>query len=574
MLKVILKNKNEFKMSFYKGNYINLFFAYFMSAADATSNIMVAFVMKLLLDVSGVEDMHDFQRVAGVVIVFLLLDLLITYTNRRIYNRFSRKAITQYKNQVFRNILNKNINAFNNETTSKYLSAFSNDLEIIEKNYLKGSVQIFNNLILLVGGFMSMICLNYKLTILVILASSTSWLVSVFVGPKLIPLEKETSAKNESFMNLTKNMLSGFTIIKSFKAESEVYKYFSEMNFSLERTKLSRNLTSDSIAVLSRSASLLTDFIVFTIGVFFVLRGEISLGVIIAFVQLLNYVISPLQKLGPLCSKRKAALSLIEKLQNNLFIEEKAKDSVNHIFNDKIVYRNVSFAYDEAKVLDSVDLVIEKGKSYAIVGNSGSGKSTLINLLLGYTDKYEGDIIIDDMELRECSISNLYDIFSNIQQDVFIFDDTILNNITMYKPFDENNLTVAIQQSGLKELIESKGMNYVCGENGCNLSGGEKQRISIARCLLRKTPVILMDEATSALDKVTSYGIEEELLSLNETTKVVVTHKLEKKLLKLYDNIIVMSNGRIIEQGSFEDLISQGRYFASLYNIVNEMDEK
>lgn len=569
------KNSNKYIKEFYKDNNVNMVLAYFMSAGDAFSNIAIAFVMKLLLDVSLINDSKKFINTVCIVSLFLVCDLIITYSNRYLYNKFSRKAITQYKDKVFFDILDKNINSFNNETTSKYLSAFSNDVEIIEKNYLKGSVDIFNKSVLLIGGLVSMIYLNYKLTLLVVLASSTSWLVTFIIGPKLVPLEKETSLGNEKFMNLTKNMLSGFTVIKSFKAENEVLNYFSDSNRKLEKLKNSKKMTADAIAVLSRSASLLTDFIVFTIGIYFVLKGAISFGVIIAFVQLLNYVITPLQKLGPLYSKKKAAMGLIDKLSDNIFNEEKNETSSNCIFSDKIIYNDVSFSYDDKNyVLDSINLIFEKGKSYAIVGNSGSGKSTLINLLLGYSNKYSGEIRIDNKELKECSVSSLYDLFSTIQQNVFIFDDTILNNITMYKTFSSKEIERAIQQAGLYELIKSKGYNYICGENGCNLSGGEKQRISIARCLLRKNPVVLMDEATSSLDIVTSLEIEKQLLYLENTTKIVITHKLEKELLKIYDQIIVMLHGKIVEIGTYDELVSESSYFISLYNVANELVEE
>lgn len=554
-----------------KGNRVNKCFAYLLSVADAISNIMIAYVMKLLLDISAFDNLTKFCDTVIIVIIFLLVDLLVTFLSRIVLQKYLRKAIVQYKNFIFGKVLSKNINAFNYENISKYMSAFSNDLAVIEKSYLKGSIQVCNNLILLIGGLLSMIIMNHKLSIIVILASAGSGLVTIILGPRLAPMEKELSNKNEDFMNITKNMLSGFTVIKSFKAEKEVYDYFSETDSCLERFKYKRNYLGETIAVLSRSTSLITDFIVFTVGVFFVLKGEISIGVIIAFVQLINYVVSPLQKLGPLFANRKAAFALIEKMDDNVTEPIRINRNAICTYNKSIDFANVSFSYDIEKVLININLSIRKGKSYSIVGNSGSGKSTLLNLLLGYTDNYDGKILIDDNELRNCSLDSVYDTFSVIQQNAFIFDDSIINNITMYKQFDAKDIEYAIVNSGLKSLIEIKGLDYICGENGCNLSGGEKQRISIARCLLRHTPIILLDEATSSLDRVTSYEIEDNLLKIEGVTKVVITHKIEEELLRKYDEVIVLSHGEIIEQGSFDELITRKGYFYSFYNIEKEV---
>lgn len=175
----------------------------------------------------------------------------------------------------------------------------------------------------------------------------------------------------------------------------------------------------------------------------------------------------------------------------------------------------------------------KKGKSYAVVGASGSGKSTLLNFLMG-CDKYDGDIYFDTQELREISGKSLCDTISMIQQNVFVFNASIRDNITMFKEFPKTQVDEAIRLSGLSALVSEKGEHYFCGENGCNLSGGEKQRISIARSLLRKTQILLADEATAALDAETAYQVSDAILTLTDMTRIVVTHALDGKLLRRY----------------------------------------
>ena len=217
--------------------------------------------------------------------------------------------------------------------------------------------------------------------------------------------------------------------------------------------------------------------------------------------------------------------------------------------------------------LANINCTFELGKKYAIVGASGSGKSTLLNLLMASYQSYDGKILYDDTELRNISSSNLYEIESIIQQNVFVFNATIKDNITMFRDFSEEQIDEATRLSGLSALIEEKGADYLCGENGSGLSGGEKQRISIARSLLKKSQVLLVDEATAALDAETAYQVSSAILGLDGVTSIVVTHALDEALLKRYDGIITLKNGSIVETGTFDELIAEKGYFYSLYTI-------
>ena len=215
---------------------------------------------------------------------------------------------------------------------------------------------------------------------------------------------------------------------------------------------------------------------------------------------------------------------------------------------------------------------IETGKKYVIVGESGGGKSTLLKLLLRYYDDYEGQMFLDDIEFNKIKPDRWFDITSIIQQNVFIFNGTIKDNIVLYKDYSDEKLNKAIRDSGLEKLIEKlpDGINTLVGEGGNNLSGGEKQRISIARALIRDNSVLALDEATSSLDNNTAYSIENTILNLENVTCFVITHKLIKNLLTKYDQIIVMKNGQVKGIGTFEQLINENEYFNKLYNLSYE----
>ena len=183
------------------------------------------------------------------------------------------------------------------------------------------------------------------------------------------------------------------------------------------------------------------------------------------------------------------------------------------------------------------------------------------------SDNYEGEIYFDSQEMRDISSKSICNTISMIQQNVFVFNASIRDNITMFKEFPRAQVDEAIRLSGLTALVSEKGEHYLCGENGCNLSGGEKQRISIARSLLRKTQILLADEATAALDAETAYQVSDAILNLTDMTRVVVTHALDGNLLRRYDGILTMKSGRIIESGSFDELMKQKGYFYSLYTV-------
>jgi len=200
---------------------------------------------------------------------------------------------------------------------------------------------------------------------------------------------------------------------------------------------------------------------------------------------------------------------------------------------------------------------------------SGSGKSTLLNLLLNFYDVTSGHISIDNQNLQDISSESLYNLMTVVQQDVYIFDDTLSANITLNQPFTEDDIKQAVQQSGLENYIleNELGLQTLCGENGSNLSGGEKQRLSIARALIRKTPILLLDEATSSLDNQVTAEIENSILKIRDLTALVVTHKLNEAILKKYDRIIFMKDGIIVEDGPFRDLIDRKGEFYKLFGL-------
>ena len=359
-------------------------------------------------------------------------------------------------------------------------------------------------------------------------------------------------------------------MVKSFKAEREIYDLFVKSNATLEGKKFDKQRIKILVGMIGAITGLFAQLGVFIAGAYIALSGgAVTPGVVLAFVNLMNFVIQPIAELPGMLAGRKAAIGLIDKLGHTL--EESAASGGTEVLegvSSGIYFNNVSFGYDkDAPVLHNISAEFAAGKAYAIVGGSGSGKSTLLGLLTAANTGYSGSIKFDGVELRDIRSESLYDIISVIQQNVFVFNASIRDNVTMFRSFANDEVDSAILHAHLSELIEKRGDSYLCGENGAGLSGGEKQRISIARSLLKKSSVLLADEITAALDAQTAHQVASDILSLDGITRIVITHALDEALLRRYDGILVMKNGNIAECGTFDELMAKKGYFYALYTV-------
>ena len=397
-------------------------------------------------------------------------------------------------------------------------------------------------------------------------------LVSLLSGKKLAAREVKVSDGNKSFTATNSDCLNGFSVVKSFRAEGAVSGLFSRENTKLETSKFKRTRLRIFIDTLSQLSGMSAQLTVFFVGAYLALTGKgLSAGNVMMFVNLMNFVVAPVAELPGLLAGRKASDALIRKVSEAL---EKSSytggDTVLSKLSKSISLKNVSFSYEEGKeVLHDISVNFEAGKSYAIVGSSGSGKSTLLNLILSGAcgAEYSGKISWDEEDLKDSSSDSLFDQVASIQQNVFVFNSSIKDNITMFRDFPEEKVKQAAMRANLGELINERGEDYLCGENGSGLSGGEKQRISIARSLLKDSSVLLADEITAALDSQTAYKVSSDILDLTGLTRIVVTHSLDEKLMKRYDKILVMKNGRIEEQGTFDELMARRKYFHALFTV-------
>jgi ABC-type multidrug transport system fused ATPase/permease subunit len=561
----------KLKAQFMQNNQLNFTGALIATLLSAAINLALSWLLQQIIDAAtGSNQVFNLFQLLIFSVSLAILLVAIVLLDRKTSPRFVEKALVQYKNMVYSEISKKSISSFATENTSTYLSALSNDAASIEKNYLATIFPLIQHVVTFFGAFLMMLYYSPLLTLAAVLLSLCPVIGSVLSGNRLADMEKRVSEKNDNFLGTLKDMLTGFSVVKSFKAEKEMMKLFRASNEEVEASKRKRRQLELLIRMIGAVSGIIAQFGVFLFGAYLALHTQtITAGAVIIFVQLMNFVISPIGEVPQILANRKAALALVDKLALALSEQVEQKGVlVGQTLNKGIELDNVSFGYDEEKtVLKNISIQYEAGKSYALVGGSGSGKSTLLNLLMGSYFNYQGEIRYDGQELKQINLDSLYDLVSIIQQNVFVFDSSVRNNITMFKEFNEDRIQCVINQAGLTELIAQKGMDYACGENGSGLSGGERQRISIARCLLKGSSVMLVDEATAALDSKTAVAITNSILEIEGLTRIIVTHRLEESILRKYDKIFVLQNGNLIEQGAFDELMKEKGYFYSLYMV-------
>ena len=563
----------ELKAEFYRKNKLLFVIAAIASLCSGTVGLAFSWVLRALLDTAaGSEGSLPFMKVLMKVGVILVLSVSFSVTDYLSRPAFIKKAMIQYKNFAFEKLTNKNISSFRNENTAAYISALTNDATVIEADYLGKKLILLTRLVSFFGSLTMMLITSPLLTLAAIVVMLIPTAVSILTSTRLVGAEKNVSERNSDFVTAVSDCLNGFKVIKSFKAEKEVLNIFSNDNKRLEDEKYRRERIKTIIAACGGLAGALAQFGVFIAGTLMCLKGwGVTPGVVIMFVNLMNFLIQPVSELPTLLSARKASLALIDKLATALDKNTETDEGEDITsFKRSIRLENVSFGYDEEKeVLHNISTEFEAGKAYAVVGGSGSGKSTLINLLMSSYSDYKGKILFDNTEMKNISPESLYDVVSMIQQDVFVFNSSVKNNVTMFKDFTKEEIDEAISRARLDSFVKEKGDGYLCGENGKDLSGGEKQRISIARSLLKKAKVLLADEATSALDADTAFKVTDDILNLSGILRIVITHSLDEILLKRYDEILVLKDGKIEEKGGFDELMAKKGYFYALYTVAH-----
>ena len=534
------------------------------------TNIAFAYSIKIIID-SGMSQNREALTQAiliGAIVIFIYASL--NFISLRLRNKLVRQIMSRYKNKVFKSILDRDYREFSKEKSGKFISILTENMKKIEQDYLHQYFNISKNISLMIFSLVAMFIGNWFLTLLVIIASIIPMMISGFIGQKSASLQNSSMIADQKYLAKVKDILAGFLVIKSFNVKEAIGQDYKNESEKLDEIYFIKGKFDVLSNVISQLSGMIVFLVAFGGGMYLVFGGHTTIGSVTAIVQLVNFVVMPLNEIGMGMSKFREGQATLDAFDVKDVTELQTGETKEY-FDDVISFSNIDFSYPNAeeKIFNNLSLQIKKGEKIAIVGMSGSGKSTLLNLLLRFYDVTSGYISIDNQDLQAISAESLYNLMTIVQQDVYIFDDTLKANITLSQSFTEDDIKKAVQQSGLESYIleNELGLQTLCGENGSNLSGGERQRLSIARALIRKTPILLLDEATSSLDNKVTTEIENSILEIQDLTVLVVTHKLNKSMLKKYNRILFMKNGVIVEDGSFDNLMDRKGEFYKLVEL-------
>ena len=540
----------------------------------ALASICFDFMMGFIVDIFSNGDVEKFIPIIIATVTLIIVMFLAEYLDGLVMSKYIKNTVNYLRCDIFSKIISKDIKNFSLDNSGKYISILYNDVKLIEDSFLNNIFLVISSLLSFIISLCALFYISPYIVIFIVIFGILGFVIPNRLSKNLIIQKNEYSKSLEDITSITKDLFSGFEVIKCFNITKKMNKIFIDNSLKVENAKRKSYILEALIKGFSLSFSVTIYLGVLILGGYLMYKKNISVGTAIIIIQLSTHIVGPV----------KTSISLINQIKSVTLISDKIKtilDSPNENlenesledFKQCINVENVKFSYSKDRLaLDNINLTFEKNKKYAIVGESGCGKSTLIKMIMRYYTKYEGNIVIDNKNLNSIYSSDLYKNISMIQQNVFMFDDSIKENIKLFSNHSDDEVIKSCDRAGLMGLINrlGNGIDSLVGENGNRLSGGEKQRVAIARALINKAKVLILDESTSALDNETAYNLEKSLLELKDLTMIVVTHKLIKSLLISYDEIIVMKDGKVIEIGNFEKLINLKGYFYSLYYIQNE----
>ncbi|MBP9921310.1 MAG: ABC transporter ATP-binding protein [Proteiniclasticum sp.] len=501
-----------------------------------------------LVDTSLRPGMPGFQDIALRMVVFAFVLFLLETLLSFVKGYYRKKTNVNLKMYYLEKIFQKNINEFNKDSNAKYVSHMMSDLNTVDLDYIDGifelalSVISFVITIVIIGG------VSMELLVIVLVVGGLVGVLSNVLSKPIQKLYAERSGLYDKYTHYLQEVLSAFRIIRVNSLYPRVETQF---------TGRSENLQSKSYEIEKKSTyiyavqNFMINFVVLfvmVISVYYAVLGKITFGGVILILNNFSSLIGPFQRASELLPKIISTKALFKVLDESLINQEVLNETEElQRFQEEISFEGVAFSYGENKVLEDLTLSLKKNGKYLIVGPSGGGKSTFLKLLRKYFHPQTGGIYVDGKPLNQITKESYFRHLSNVEQNVFMFDDTLRNNLTLLKDTKEEKLNEAIRRAGLTSFVENlpQGLETVIEDNGRNISGGERSRIAIARALLNESEILILDEAFQSLDYETARAIERTILDLPELTVVNVSHILIPENKNAYDEMLYVDRKRI-----------------------------
>ena len=530
-----------------------------------------SFFVKHMADtVYAADGLTGIQSMLILGVTFLLVCMLTEYGDSYFRARFLRAANGALEKDLMSRILHYDINAFNSENSAKYISILNNDVRKIDEMVFRLLPQTAGNVICASVCLVALLVYNPWNALICVITTALQFLPPLFIGKRAAAAQQKYMESLDGMNAEIKDTFTGFEVIKSFGVEEKIQEKSSSTFDRVEADAFRMRITQGKSIAISEGLVYFGCIVQMIFCAYLVIQGEITMGILLGALQIANYVVNPARQITSQLLEYKTVKPVIARVVAVLDGEEQveATEKVSIAKAGQIQVEGLRFSYEENKeVLHGLNYRFQEGKKYAVVGGSGSGKTTLIRLLMGYYSEYTGGIYFDGVCLDDIDRQSLYQPVAMIHQKVFLFEDTIRNNITMFQDCPDEQVWQAIHDAGLTQVVErmGHGLDSMVEENGRNLSGGEQQRIAIARAFARGTEVMLVDEATASLDPQTASQINQVLLEKEGLTLIAITHRTNQELLEAYDEVLVLEQGKLLEHGSYESLSPQRKQLLALH---------
>ncbi len=508
-------------------------------------NFQISFTILDLVNEVTEGNMSGFAAYATDLAILLSAQIPLRLLFSFLRGRFIKNTLLKMKTEYIKKVFGKNINEFNKENNAKYISALTNDFNLIEIDYITGILKVLEGITNFLTGVIIIIIISPIILAVGIFVILVSVAISSIATRPVKKKNKERSTLLEEYSAFTKEVLSAFNIIKTNDLETRVSETFKKQSDKVQSKQYQIDKLISFVYALNNVNFGFTVFALLLTVSYLAITGIATIASVVVIIQNTFNIVGPIAELAEALPKIITSNALFEKIDASLKNIEDYKETKSFDgFKKKIELKNVSFSYDNDLVLDDISLSFEKGKKYLVVGPSGGGKSTILRLLRKYFNPSKGTILIDGVNLKDIKKVDYFNKIANIEQQVFLFEDTLKNNLTLYKNYTNQEIMDAIKRAGLDDFLKThkEGLKYKIVDNGKNISGGEKSRIAIARGLLNKADIILLDEAFASLDYNKAKEIEDSILALKNVTIINVSHVKIKENLVKYDIIYSVNN--------------------------------
>lgn len=501
--------------------------------------------MTEMLDYAISGQTHELKgQIPPILVIALALvpmGILVGLTS----NLYKKKASIFLKKYYLTKVFGKNIAEFQKENNAKYLSALTNDFNTLETNLITGIYTVFESVTTFIAGIWLLSTVDVRMIILAVVLVLLNLAISAIASKPSNKANKERSDMFDGYTSYIKEILSAFHIVKNYNLQQKVTDDYNKKSEDIQQKGFIIERMLSFIMSLEHFLMNLSIYGMVILVGYFAVIGRVSVGGILLVVSGIQKMTWPLFNISENFPKLFTSRDLIKKIEKTLENSDTYAETVSlPDFSDEIEFKNVEFLYEDSEepVLSDINFRVKKNGKYLVVGPSGGGKSTLLKLFRKYYNPTKGMILIDGHNLKDVKREDYYKLIGNIEQQVFIFEDTVRNNLTLYKEYPEEEIEAAIEAAGLTEFVKQlpKGLDTVIYDNGRNISGGERSRIVIARALLSKAKILLMDEAFASLDMERAREIEKTILNLKDITVINVSHVIFKDTKKLYDRVLTV----------------------------------